>query len=548
MTLQNALGDIALDATLTDGTQKAQLVDAGGVAVDVSAANALKVDGSAVTQPVSGTVAVTGAVTTDALTDAELRAAAVPVSAAALPLPAGAATEATLTDAVGYLNTAATEVTLAAVEAQAGNIAVSTDNIDNTLANHTNYLDGIEGALLAAIDQTPYFEKMKVGTVSGRIAANFMGASMPQDGFTVTATGSGQSVGVDGALNGARYLKISSGTTINAVTTVESDEMVTLPVRLNCQVSASQRIANQAFYLELCGCDPVTGVIQEDATGPRNWIAIKWDGTTAANAIVMTRSGGGSVATAAAGAYGTTAATGTAPNFIPAFVYDLLAYAERVVISGYAVDALTAPGATTARVTALPNPLIPYKVRFRLVNGGSAPASTTDFRIHQLRCIDQNRFTAEITGGVGRAADQQSAVPVVGTVAATVSGSLTSAGNCVTSPAAPTTTTSAINSAATTNSNLIKGSAGTLYSITASNNGAAAAFLKLFNKATAPTVGTDTPVLIIPIPAGGVVTIPFGSQGYRFATGIALAITDLIADLDTTVIAAGQVKVLTSYI
>jgi len=112
MTLQNALGDIALDATLTDGTQKAQLVDAGGVAVDVSAANALKVDGSAVTQPVSGTVAVTGAVTTDALTDAELRAAAVPVSAAALPLPAGAATEATLTDAVGYLNTAATEVTL----------------------------------------------------------------------------------------------------------------------------------------------------------------------------------------------------------------------------------------------------------------------------------------------------------------------------------------------------------------------------------------------------------------------------------------------------
>ena len=207
MTLQNALGDIALDATLTDGTQKAQLVDAGGVAVDVSAANALKVDGSAVTQPVSGTVAVTGAVTTDALTDAELRAAAVPVSAAALPLPAGAATEATLTDAVGYLNTAATEVTLAAVEAQAGNIAVSTDNIDNTLANHTNYLDGIEGALLAAIDQTPYFEKMKVGTVSGRIAANFMGASMPQDGFTVTATGSGQSVGVDGALNGARYLK-----------------------------------------------------------------------------------------------------------------------------------------------------------------------------------------------------------------------------------------------------------------------------------------------------------------------------------------------------
>lgn len=39
---------------------------------------------------------VTGTVVTGGLTDAELRAAAVPVSAAALPLPTGAATEATL--------------------------------------------------------------------------------------------------------------------------------------------------------------------------------------------------------------------------------------------------------------------------------------------------------------------------------------------------------------------------------------------------------------------------------------------------------------------
>lgn len=53
------------------------------------------VDGSAVVQPVSGP-----------LTDAELRATAVPVSVASLPLPDGAATEATL-------ETLATEETLA---------------------------------------------------------------------------------------------------------------------------------------------------------------------------------------------------------------------------------------------------------------------------------------------------------------------------------------------------------------------------------------------------------------------------------------------------
>jgi hypothetical protein len=113
----------------------------------------------------------------------------------------------------------------------------------------------------------------------------------------------------------------------------------------------------------------------------------------------------------------------------------------------------------------------------------------------------------------------------------------------------PTTpTASIINSAATTNATSIKASAGTLYSIAVSNVGAAAAFVKLYNLTTAPTVGTSTIALTIPVAASGVVTIPFGSQGMRFGTGIALAITNLVADTDTTAIAAGQVKVLTSYI
>jgi len=47
---------LALDATLTGGTQKTKLVDSGGTYVaTVSAAGAVKVDGSGVTQPVSGT-------------------------------------------------------------------------------------------------------------------------------------------------------------------------------------------------------------------------------------------------------------------------------------------------------------------------------------------------------------------------------------------------------------------------------------------------------------------------------------------------------------
>jgi hypothetical protein len=116
------------------------------------------------------------------------------------------------------------------------------------------------------------------------------------------------------------------------------------------------------------------------------------------------------------------------------------------------------------------------------------------------------------------------------------------------SPNLPVPTTSFVNSAATTNATSVKASAGTVYNITASNTGAAAAFVKFYNKATAPTVGTDVPVFTIAIPASGTVTIAPAMLGIRFSTGIALAITNLAADTDTTVIAAAQVKVATSYI
>lgn len=50
-------GGLALDSTLTGGTLKTKLVDTGGTnTAVVSAGGALKIDGSAVTQPVSGTV------------------------------------------------------------------------------------------------------------------------------------------------------------------------------------------------------------------------------------------------------------------------------------------------------------------------------------------------------------------------------------------------------------------------------------------------------------------------------------------------------------
>jgi hypothetical protein len=72
--------------------------------------------------------------------------------------------------------------------------------------------------------------------------------------------------------------------------------------------------------------------------------------------------------------------------------------------------------------------------------------------------------------------------------------------------------------------------------------------MKFYNKASAPVVGTDTPIMTIPVAATSSVTIPLGPIGQQFSLGIAYAITGLIADTDTTAISAGDVKVAMTFI
>ena len=95
-------------------------------------------------------------------------------------------------------------------------------------------------------------------------------------------------------------------------------------------------------------------------------------------------------------------------------------------------------------------------------------------------------------------------------------------------------------SAATTNATNIKGSAGQVYVIALGNN-STIAYLKLYNKATAPVVGTDTPLATYRIPANGTLNIAFRA-GKIFTTGISYAITGAAADSDTTAVAANQIS------
>lgn len=109
-------------------------------------------------------------------------------------------------------------------------------------------------------------------------------------------------------------------------------------------------------------------------------------------------------------------------------------------------------------------------------------------------------------------------------------------------------TASKLISAAGTNATLIKAAAANLGMLIAFNASAATKFLKLYNKASAPVVGTDVPVHTFPIPAGQNLLIPIPTAGYRLSLGLGLGITGAAGDTDVTVVAAGDVIVNYEYI
>lgn len=110
-------------------------------------------------------------------------------------------------------------------------------------------------------------------------------------------------------------------------------------------------------------------------------------------------------------------------------------------------------------------------------------------------------------------------------------------------PAGNRYTHARIASAATTNATSVKAAPGHVYGISLGNamtTTPVMKFFKLYDKASAPTVGTDTPIMTIPVAADGYVSISF-PVGIPFSLGIAYAITGGVADTDTAAVAANDV-------
>ena len=171
---------------------------------------------------------------------------------------------------------------------------------------------------------------------------------------------------------------------------------------------------------------------------------------------------------------------------------------------------------------------------------GGATIRRTDLRVSFIRIFDYIRERVEFTPRP--TTDGVAGMPV------NVAASATLTTNIAPSASQGASTYHKLISAATTNATSVKTSAGTINALHVSNTNASTSYyLKLFNKTSAPTVGTDVPVFTFLIPPAGLRTIDCGASGIRLSTGIAYCITANPADNDTTAIPANEVIVNLSY-
>jgi hypothetical protein len=371
---------------------------------------------------------------------------------------------------------------------------------------------------------------------------------------------SGSGMTISGPLGGAvagstPYLNIASGTTVGK-TVLLSRAIFTTPVDVRFQISASQRIANNRLIVALVQCDE-DGVLITDSTyatadivlNARNAVGQMHDGTTATTGQLLVRASGSAI-DQLANAFGTgftTVATGTTPNFISATTYGFSVERDKINSRAYGQNLITNTGGQFGYDRTIPNPSALYRLAV-IVENNDVPASSTDWRIHLINVLDASALDVSPRNAGNTDASKGFPVLLNGGIVSSVSTvtSITTAGT-PTAPATPYI----LNSLATTNGALILTGTSGLHAFFATNTGATPAFVKLYNKATAPIVGTDVPAMIIPVPAAvsgvpGVATLPIGTNGFRFALGLGIAITGGVADGDTQAVGAGQVKVILS--
>ncbi len=240
-------GTAAVSGPLTDAQLRAAAVSVSGPLTDTQLrATAVPVTGTffQATQPISGTVSITGtpAVTISGtptvsgpLTDTELRATAVPVSGTFWQ-----ATQPVSASALPLPTGAATETTLAAVNGKlpaldSGRLPVVLPAGGGGLTDNE-----LRATPVPVTNSNPAF--MRAGFAE--VGSGIVGKAAEE--FTLLQTGSGMTVN-----QSAGNLVITTGTTANSETVIRSIDTFSGSLLARQKVILSQRIANQTFRFEL---------------------------------------------------------------------------------------------------------------------------------------------------------------------------------------------------------------------------------------------------------------------------------------------------------
>jgi hypothetical protein len=246
----------------------------------------------------------------------------------------------------------------------------------------------------------PQDDMLKVKSVQKKFRDSFSGASLDAAKWD-SVTGTGGTITV-----GSGVLTMGSGTTIASETTVTTKDTFTIPFRVGVGMTLSQRIANQAFYLEAISVNASTGV--PDGNHCVSWL---FDGATATQAKYEVQNGGLARLASAASTVVTTAAGG---------IYELEPFADEAWFHSGTLDAVTSRANSYRRHQQIPDPNAVYKLRLRWLNGGTAPATSTNAVVQFIAVQDYAELTAEITAGRGNSvAGNAISVNLAGATAAT---------------------------------------------------------------------------------------------------------------------------------
>ena len=443
------------------------------------------------------------------------------------------------------------------------------------------------------------FRVRGVSSVNNRVSfAKVLTNSVDSDWGTIVKTGSGMTVNQTGG-----NLVLTTGTTANSETIIRSNTLLKSGGhRVRWKMILSQRIANQTFEVALTDVigDGLAATISSataiSVTIPAHGFTAQnigqgmdagaYTGTgtfppqrlviasiTDVNTVVFTgagmAAGSGTISLFGYNYYKTVYTGTTATNA----TWDTARKGWATGATTQTINTTASPGhiavsigndgmasfydmtptsiytgaARGVKMENVPDDIDNLRLQIRVFNGTSAPASTTTMTMGFIVAENFSALDTVIQDTKFTSSQAPVEASIQNTPAVTISSGTVTTVSTVSAmtPAAPTAYS--VESTAAALAAAIKATAGTLYEITVSNITATACYVKIYNKATAPTPASDTPIFTVLAPANTLVTFNFGPMGKRFATGIAIGATAAAAKTDTTVLAAG-VQISATYI